>query len=65
MTKLRKVYFITAIVFLGVLAISPLKDYFSEWRAVQKNYNRYIKKLPQKVKPVPLALTANLGSEAE
>ena len=56
MTKLRKVYFITAIVFLGVLAISPLKDYFSEWRAVQMDYNRYIKKLPQKVKPAPLAL---------
>jgi mono/diheme cytochrome c family protein len=56
MTKLRKVYFITAIAFLGVLAISPLKDYFSEWRAVQKNYNRYIKKLPQKIKPAPLAL---------
>jgi mono/diheme cytochrome c family protein len=56
MTKLRKVYFITAIVFLGVLAISPLKDYFSEWRAIQMDYNRYIKKLPQKVKPAPLAL---------
>ena len=56
MTKLRKVYFITAIVFLGVLAISPFKDYFSEWRAVQKDYNRYIKNLPQKVKPAPLAL---------
>jgi mono/diheme cytochrome c family protein len=56
MTRLRKVYFITALVFLGVLAISPLKDYFSEWRAVQKNYNQYIKKLPQKIKPTPLAL---------
>ena len=56
MTRLRKVYFITAIAFLGVLAISPLKDYFSEWRSVQKNYNRYIKKLPEKVKPAPLAL---------
>jgi mono/diheme cytochrome c family protein len=56
MTKLRRVYLITAIVFLGVLAISPLKDYFSEWRRVQKNYNRYIKQLPQKVKPAPLVL---------
>ena len=56
MTKLRKVYFITAIVFLGILAISPLKDYFSEWRAVQRDYNRYIEKLPQKVKPSPLVL---------
>ncbi|HEX7412072.1 MAG TPA: hypothetical protein VF298_08040, partial [Bacteroidales bacterium] len=56
MTKLRKVYFITAIAFLGILAISPLKDYFSEWRAVQRDYNRYIEKLPQKVKPSPLVL---------
>jgi mono/diheme cytochrome c family protein len=56
MTKLRRVYFITAIAFLGVLAISPLKDYFSDWRAVQKKYNRYIEKLPQKVKPAPLVL---------
>ncbi len=56
MTKLRKVYFITAIFFLGILAISPLKDYFSEWRAVQRDYNRYIEKLPQKVKPSRLVL---------
>jgi mono/diheme cytochrome c family protein len=56
MTKLRKVYFITAIVFLSLLAISPFKDYFSEWRGVQKKYNRYIEKLSQKVKPAPLAL---------
>ncbi len=56
MTRLRKVYFITAIIFLCILAISPLKDYFSEWRSVQKRYNRYIKKLPQKINPVPLAL---------
>jgi mono/diheme cytochrome c family protein len=56
MTKLRKVYFIAAIVFLGILAISPLKDYFSDWRAVQRDYNRYIEKLPQKIKPSPLAL---------
>jgi mono/diheme cytochrome c family protein len=56
MNKLRKVYAITAIVFLGVSAVSPLKDYLSEWRAIQKDYNRYIKKLPQKVKPEPIAL---------
>ncbi len=56
MNKLRKVYFITAIVFLSILAISPLKDYFSEWRSVQRDYNRYIEKLPQKVKPTPLVL---------
>jgi mono/diheme cytochrome c family protein/cytochrome c551/c552 len=56
MNKLRIIYGITAIVCLLVLAISPFKDYFSEWRRVQKNYNRYIEKLPQKVKPVPIAL---------
>jgi mono/diheme cytochrome c family protein len=56
MTRLRKVYFISAIVFLCILAISPFKDYFSEWRTVQRNYNQYIKKLPQKIKPIPLAM---------
>ncbi len=56
MNKLRQVYAIAAIVFLCVLAVSPLKDYLSEWRAIQKDYNRYIEKLPQKVKPAPVAL---------
>lgn len=56
MNKLRKVYAIAAIVFLCVLSVSPLKDYLSEWRAIQKDYNRYIEKLPQKVKPAPVAL---------
>ena len=56
MNRLRKTYLITAILFLAILAISPFKDYFSEWRAVQRDYNRYIQKLPQKVKPTPLVL---------
>lgn len=56
MNKLRKVYAISAIVFLGVLAFSSLKNYSSEWRAIQKDYNRYIEKLPKKVKPAPIAL---------
>ena len=56
MNKLRIVYGATAIICLIVLAISPFKDYFSEWRKVQRKYNQYIEKLPQKVKPVPISL---------
>ncbi len=56
MKKLYRIYAIACIVFLGVLTISPFKDYFHEWRSVQKEYNKYIQKLPQKVGPVPVAL---------
>jgi mono/diheme cytochrome c family protein len=56
MQKLRRVYAITSVFFLAVLAISPLKDTMQEWRAVQKEYNEIIEELPQKVKPVPIGL---------
>jgi len=56
MKKLYTIYAIAGIVFLGVLIISPFKDYFREWRSVQNDFNKYIQKLPQKVEPVPVAL---------
>ena len=56
MNRLYKIYAITSVAFLAVLAVSPFKDHFRDWRTVQKDYNRYIQKLPQKVKPAPVAL---------
>ncbi|RMI13308.1 MAG: cytochrome c [Calditrichaeota bacterium] len=56
MERLRKTYAITSVLFLAILAVSPLKDYLREWRAIQTEFNRYIEKLPQRVKPAPIAL---------
>jgi mono/diheme cytochrome c family protein len=56
MKKLHRTYAITSLLFLIILAISPFKNYFSKWRAVQNDYNRVVEKLPQKVKPAPMAL---------
>ncbi len=56
MVRLKKIYAITSVVFLVVLAISPLKDYDSKWRSMQNRFNHFIEKLPQRIKPVPIAL---------
>ncbi|MCH7762873.1 MAG: c-type cytochrome [Candidatus Marinimicrobia bacterium] len=50
------VFAITSLLFLGVLAISPTKDYFSEWRAYQKEFNRLIKDQPRRIKPVEIGI---------
>ncbi len=56
MKSLSRTYAITCLLFLAVLAVSPLKNYFREWRAVQKDYNRMAATLPQRVRPAPMAL---------
>ncbi len=56
MSNLKKIYSVTSLIFLIVLAVSPLKSYFSEWRTIQNNYNRFVEKLPQKIKPIPVGL---------
>jgi mono/diheme cytochrome c family protein len=56
LSRLNKIYAVTSIVFLISLAVSPLKDYFREWRHIQNNFNETIEKLPQKVKPVSIGL---------
>lgn len=53
---LRKIYAVTSVLFLVALAISPLKDYFTEWRSIQKKFNKTIEKLPVKVNPVSISL---------
>ncbi len=56
MKNIYKIYLLTSIVFFIVFAVIPVKFYFSEWRQVQKEYNRIIKNLHQKEKPVPAKL---------
>jgi mono/diheme cytochrome c family protein len=53
---LKKTYGVTAIVFLGVLAFSPLKDVFSEWRHHQREYNRFVQDQPTRIRPVDIKI---------
>ncbi len=56
MANLRKAFSVTAVLFLLVLAVSPLKDYMREWKRYQFGYNRVIEGLPQRVKPVEIGI---------
>ncbi len=56
MGKLRIYFAASSIVFLVVLAISPLKDFFREWKLNQYEYNNLIKELPQRVRPVEVGI---------
>jgi mono/diheme cytochrome c family protein len=56
MNKLRLYFAISSVVFLFVLAISPLKDFFSEWKGYQYEYNGLIKELPQRIKPAEIGI---------
>jgi mono/diheme cytochrome c family protein len=38
---LRAIFALVTVVFVAVLAISPVKDYFSEWKRFQRDYVRY------------------------
>lgn len=54
--NLNKLYAIVSLVFLGVLAISPAKDYFTEWRSYQKEYNQLLAEQPRRAKAVPVGI---------
>jgi mono/diheme cytochrome c family protein len=56
LSKLKTIYAITSLLFLVVLAVSPLKDVFREWRKYQKEYNKLVGQQPVRIKPVPIAL---------
>lgn len=56
MKNLKKIYAITSILFLLVLAVSPLKNYFQEWRSIQNKFNNSLENYPQKIKPVSIGL---------
>ncbi len=54
MQNLSKIFALTSLLFLCVLAVSPVKDYLSEWRRQQQAYNRFIEQQPRRMKPVPI-----------
>ncbi len=56
MDRFRKYFAIVSVVFLVVLAVSPFKDYFREWKGCQTGYNRLIAGLPQRVKPAEIGI---------
>ncbi len=56
MDNFRKYLALVSVTFLVVLAISPFKDYFREWRRVQHSYNRFLSDLPQRVKPAEVGI---------
>jgi mono/diheme cytochrome c family protein len=56
MTKLRLSFALSGVVFLLVLAVAPLKDFFREWKWYQYEYNDLITELPQKVKPAEIGI---------
>src|SRR3974377_1287903 len=37
----RALFALVTVLFVAVLAISPVKDYFSEWKRFQRDYVRY------------------------
>ncbi len=56
MKNLRTYFAISSIVLLVVLAVSPFKDYFREWKLYQYRYNALIEKLPQRLKPAEIGI---------
>lgn len=54
--RLKVIYGLSAVLFLAVLAFSPLKDVFREWRHYQRGYNAFVAKQPVRIKPVPIKL---------
>ncbi len=56
MGNLRKIFAFMALLFMVVLAVSPLKDYLREWKRYQTGYNRLLVTLPQRVKPAEIGI---------
>jgi len=52
----RTYFAISSVVFLVVLAIAPLKDFFREWKWYQFEYNRLVVELPQRIKPADIGI---------
>ncbi|MFQ6115758.1 MAG: c-type cytochrome, partial [bacterium] len=56
MKNLNRLYAVASLIFLVVLAISPAKDYFTEWRHYQKEYNKLLSHQPRRLKPVTIEI---------
>ena len=44
--RLRVAFAIASVAFVAVLAVSPVKDYFAEWKRYEKNYVRFAQTRP-------------------
>ncbi len=56
MGNLAKYFAAISVTLLIVLAVSPMKDFFREWKGYQYEYNRLITTLPQRVKPAEIGI---------
>lgn len=56
MKRLRVYFAVSSVVLLLVLAFSPFKDYFREWKLYQYEYNRLVNDLPQRVTPATIGI---------
>jgi len=56
MEKGRTYFAVSSVVFLFVLAISPLKDFFPEWKWYQYEYNGLVSEMPQRIKPTDIGI---------
>lgn len=56
MKDLTKPFGIISVLFLIIMAISPIKEHYREWRLYQSDYNEYVQDLPQRVTPVQKGL---------
>ncbi len=54
--NLSRLYAVVSLLFLLVLAVSPMKDYFTEWRAYQNRYNRLLANQPKRFKPIEVGI---------
>ncbi|OGU18104.1 MAG: hypothetical protein A2475_11660 [Ignavibacteria bacterium RIFOXYC2_FULL_35_21] len=65
MSKIKIIYAVTSILFLLLLAVSPLKEIFKDWRNFQNSFNSYTDSFPFKVAKVDNGLkqiwNKNLG----
>ena len=56
MEKGRTYFALSSVVLLVVLAISPLKDSFREWKWYQYEYNGLVSAMPQRIKPTDIGI---------
>ena len=56
MGNLAKYFAVVSVALLVVLAVSPMKDFFREWKGYQYDYNRLVSTLPQRVKPSEIGI---------
>jgi mono/diheme cytochrome c family protein len=56
MGNLSKYFAVASVALLIVLAVSPMKDFFREWKGYQYAYNRLVATLPQRVKPAEIGI---------